>query len=103
MAPDRRATPRRGATGAPRPAPASRLRPGSPGAALRHRDGENPHLVNPLLDFPDSRRGDQLIQFGLRPAAHDPGLALSMAGERASNQLELRMPRLAGVDQESAL
>ena len=34
----------------------------------------------------------------LRAPAHHPGLALAVAGERARDQLELRMPRLAGVD-----
>jgi hypothetical protein len=52
-----------------------------------------------LLDLPESRRRDELIHLGLNAPAHDPGLALPVAGQRTGDQLQLRMPRLAGIDQ----
>ena len=61
-----------------------------------------PHSSMRCSTFSEPGGGDELVHLGLRAAAHDPGLAAAMAGQRAGDQLELRMPGLAGVDQIAA-
>jgi len=44
----------------------------------------------------------QLIHFCLAAPTHYPSLTLSVTGQRASDQFQLRVPRLAGVNQITA-
>ena len=74
----------------------------SSGDALGDRHRKDAPLVDALLDFPKSRGKHELIHFCLGAAAHDPRLTLSMAGEGASDQLQLRMPWLSRIQQISA-
>ena len=69
---------------------------------LGERHGEDAPFVDALLDLAEARRGDELVHLGLGAPAHDPGLALPMAGQRAGDQLELRVPGLAGIDEIAA-
>ena len=69
--------------------------------ASRQRHREDAPVVGPLLDLLEAGVLDELIELGLGAAPHDPRAAAAVAGERARNQLELRMPGLAGVDRDS--
>src|SRR3546814_3370899 len=44
----------------------------------------------------------ELVHLRLAAPAHHPGHAFAMAGERARDEFELRMPRLAGVGEVAA-
>src|SRR5688572_12501505 len=70
--------------------------------ALRERHREDAPLVDALRTLAEARALDQLVHLALRAAPHHPRLATAVAGERARDQLELRMPRLARVDQHPA-
>ena len=63
--------------------------------ASRERDGEDAPFVDALLDLAEPGARDQLVHLGLRAPAHHPRLAAAMARQRARDELELRMPRLA--------
>src|SRR5690348_11607622 len=65
----------------------------------RHADGKDAPFVDPLFHFGEPAVAYQLIEFLLCAPAHYPGFAVTMAGERARDELQLRMPRLAGVNQ----
>src|SRR5688572_9584825 len=67
--------------------------------ALRERHRENAPLVDPLLDLLEAGVLDELVELGLAAPAHNPLSAAPVARERACDQLELRVPRLAGVDE----
>src|SRR5688572_27704866 len=67
--------------------------------SLGNRDGEDPPLIDSLVDLAESRLTDELIHLCLRSAAHDPRFTFAMACQRPPNQLQLRMPRLPGVEQ----
>src|SRR5262245_14295435 len=104
-APAPQARARRGARGAPagtRPLPALSLRSHSRRHPLRKRDSEDPELVDGLLALAEAGRLHQLIHLTLGAPAHDPGLALAVAGERPRDQFKLRMPGLAGIDEVAA-
>ena len=64
--------------------------------------GEDAPFVDALLPLLETGGGDKLVHFGLRAAAHDPGLAAAMAGQGACDQFELRVPGLVGIDQIAA-
>src|SRR5580692_4820256 len=66
---------------------------------LSQRDRENSPLIRQLLDLAEARGFDQLVDFGLRPAAHDPWFVLAMAGKRTGDHFKLRVPDLIGVHQ----
>src|SRR5205809_625633 len=66
------------------------------------RDGEEALGVDALLDFAETGCAHEFVQLFLGAPAHDPRRACAMAGERARDELDLRMPGLAGVDQMSA-
>src|SRR6267154_6831143 len=71
---------------AARAAPSQRVRNHpwrSRGDPLRERHRENSGFADALFDLAEPRLLDQLIHLGLGAAAHDPCLALAMAGERA--------------------
>ncbi len=69
---------------------------------LGQRHGEDAPLVDALLDLAEACRLDQLVYLALRAAAHDPGLTLTVAGQRAADEFELRVPGLAGIDEIAA-
>src|SRR5258708_4280978 len=71
-------------------------------AALGERDGEDAECVDTLVDFAKAGGADELVEFGLSTAAHDPWPAVAVAGERAGDHLELGVPGLAGVDEIAA-
>src|SRR5579863_10700160 len=68
---------------------------------LCQSDREKSFRVDALLQLAESGHPHQLVQLLLRAPAHDPGRASAMAGESARNELNLRMPGLAGVNQAS--
>src|SRR5258708_1585698 len=69
---------------------------------FREADGEQPLRIDALLQLAEAGALHQFVQFLLGPPAHDPGRAPAMAGKSARNHLELRVPRLPGVDEVSA-
>ena len=73
------------------------------GSAMSRRASETvkmPHSSMRCVDLAKARGRDQLVQLHLRAAPHDPRAA-AVAREAARDELELRMPRLAGVDEEA--
>src|SRR5438034_8016193 len=64
-------------------------------------DGEDSPWVDLLRHLLKTGGADQRVHFGLGATAHDPGLALAIR-KGAGDEFDLRMPRLAGVDQNSA-
>src|SRR5262249_49135826 len=78
----------------------------SPGAhssgPFRERYCEQSLRVDALLQLAESGDAHQFVEFLLRTPAHDPRRALAMARQSARDELELRVPWLAGVDKKSA-
>ena len=60
-----------------------------------------PHGSISCETFSKPARPHQLVHLRLRAAAHDPRLAFAV-GQHAGDELDLRMPRLIGVDQMPA-
>ena len=102
----RRARRRRGATAAPPVRRGQRHRRRSAHAAPPIRSASDtvkmPHSSMRCSELAEAGGGDELVHLGLRAPAHDPGLAAAMAGQRARDQFELRVPGLAGIDQIAA-
>src|SRR5437868_8412584 len=71
----------------------------SSGEPLGERDRENAPFVDALLDLMEAGGGHELVELGLGTPPHDPWLPLAMAGQHAGDELELRVPGLAGIDQ----
>src|SRR5262245_39984297 len=72
------------------------------GEPLGERNGEDTPFVDALLDFVEARGSHELVDLGLGAASHDPRLPLAMAGQHAGNELDLRMPGLAGINEVTA-
>ena len=70
--------------------------------ALCNTHGEDAPVVDPLFDLGKPAVLHQLIEFLLRAPAHHPGFAVAMAGERARDEFELRVPWLPGVNKVTA-
>ncbi|HZD92679.1 MAG TPA: hypothetical protein VE133_00405 [Candidatus Sulfotelmatobacter sp.] len=60
-----------------------------------------PHSSIRLVDFSESVRFDQLIDFRLGPPPHDPRTKITMAGKGSRDHFQLRMIRLPGVYKET--
>src|SRR5216683_4552688 len=70
--------------------------------ALRNRHAEDSRFADTLRDLAEAGGSHELVHLFLRAPAHHPGRSLPVAAQRARDQLELRMPRLARVDEEAA-
>src|SRR5258706_975042 len=66
------------------------------------RDGENAPLVDALVDLAEPGLAHELVHLGLRSPAHHPRRTAAVAGQGAGDELELRMPRLIRIDEESS-
>src|SRR5437763_16731928 len=64
-------------------------------------DGKHSPFVDLHLNFLEPGPRDELIDLGGGAAAHNPRLAFAVA-QHARDKLELRMPRLVGVDPVTA-
>src|ERR1035437_10157973 len=80
----------------------SLIRPFQASGPLRQSDREQTFRVDALRHLAKSSHPHQFVQFLLRAPAHDPGRACAMTGQSSRNELDLRMPWLAGVNQASA-
>src|SRR5437870_6660588 len=85
---------------------ANALRPETRTRWLRLRascdgDGEHAPLIHFHRHFPETGHTHQFIDFGRRPATHDPGLPFPIT-QNARNELDLRMPGLIRVNQITA-
>src|SRR5205085_7631839 len=67
--------------------------------APRQRYAEDAPGIDALIDLDEPCIGDELVHLDLRAPPHDPRSAAAVARQCARNQLELRVPRLVGVDQ----
>ena len=73
-----------------------------PGRTLSQRNGKYSPFIDALVELAKTGVLDQLIHFRLRATAHHPRLSLAMAGQRAGNERQLRMPGLTGINEISA-
>src|SRR4051794_23233160 len=72
-----------------------------PTAALRHGNGEHSPLVHFHSALLETGRGYQLIHFRRGAPPHDPGRSFPIP-KNARDELDLRMPRLIGVEEVAA-
>ena len=82
--------------------PAERAAPGDHDDPACDRHREDAPLVDPLVDLAESGTRDELVELRLRAPPHHPCRAAAVAGQRAGDELELRVPGLAGVEQDAA-
>src|SRR3990167_10972650 len=66
------------------------------GHPLRQGDAEDAPFIDALGQLAETGGLDQLVHLRLAAPAHDPGFAATVAGQRAGDQFQLRVPRLPG-------